>query len=562
MVRLDVLKVLVILPLLLMTVACADELGDVAGSQPGQAIPTRFGDEAPQVGGQAPQPSGAGQGAGAGTNDEGQGSGGAHGGGAQVPPANPPTGSPAEQGLSCLEIYEAVSDCYDAYYACAAPCQDEACAAPCEQSYNTCYDANLAQGSPTGQGEFQGLRECEETNYQACYDEGGVVFNDCSSSCSDQACADACGAEATAVLQSCMVQACQTHYAQCGVQLTPPSSGASDDPGQGSTPDSGGQPAPSAQGVSCGELYACEDACNGNQTCGQACYDSGTETAKSQWTSLIMCGQAQCDGFVANAAEYKMCLQQFCPDQYGLCFSGGAGGGGSPGPGPGQGSGSTCGEGYQCIQSCYGTSFTEAAFYTCVDGCYDALSPQGYDLMTNLKGCIDVQCANVPGSINNYYQCVEDFCPSQHSACMNQGAGTGGGTPGGAPPTGGALNSCNDIYEAVMGVCVPAYSTCSSACADEPCADACGADFDACMVEQESKAPASAATQFQELTQCRVTHYEACYAQSEDTWNTCVSSCTPGDAACEQTCADSANDTYEGCLQVQCSMEYQTCGLL
>ena len=97
----------------------------------------------------------------------------------------PPADTPSDTGLSCQEIYAEVGTCYQAYYDCASPCQDQACADACEETYWGCFDAKVAEGSTQGQSEFNSGRAGEDQNYQACYAKGGVVYNECAEQCSD-----------------------------------------------------------------------------------------------------------------------------------------------------------------------------------------------------------------------------------------------------------------------------------------------------------------------------------------------------------------------------------------
>ena len=223
----------------------------------------------------------------------------------------PNGGSPADSdevddlntGLSCSEVYDLIGECYAVYYDCASACEDQACGDACGASYNACHDSQVALGSPQAQTDFNALRLCEDTHWDACYADGGEVYESCASSCADQACADACGEDANVVLQNCMVDACAAEFATCGVTVDAP---APDSGGSGSGAGS------SELGISCGELYECEDGCNGSQVCGQACYDSGSPTAQQQWTDLILCGNANCGGQTSSATQYKACLQQEC----------------------------------------------------------------------------------------------------------------------------------------------------------------------------------------------------------------------------------------------------------
>ena len=49
------------------------------------------------------------------------------------------------------------------------------------------------------------------------------------------------------------------------------------------------------------------------------------------------------------------------------------------------------------------------------------MSPTAQGLMDALVQCTNFECANVPGSFENYLKCQKDFCPGQYSACMNDG---------------------------------------------------------------------------------------------------------------------------------------------
>lgn len=342
--------------------------------------------------------------------------------GTTPPPTSNPNPAAGDPGVSCADTYQAVSACYDAYYECSAPCQDQACADACKPAYETCFNAEVAKASQEGKQDFEDLRACEDTHWQSCYDKGGEVFNSCSSSCSDDACVDACADEATAVLQSCMSTQCQSEYDRCGLldEVSEP---------ENSNPQDTPPANPGATGdTACGQLYACEDACNGDFDCGKNCYDSADANAQQHWNELIQCGQTECNNQVDNAAQYKACLQQKCGSEYATCFDPSVAGStpdpsnppaGAPGTGP-SGTG-TCSGGYDCILNCYGVATSEQEFYACVDGCDAKMSLTAKGLMDALAQCTNVQCAGVPGSFENYLKCQKDFCPNEYNACMNDG---------------------------------------------------------------------------------------------------------------------------------------------
>ena len=467
------------------------------------------------------------------------------------------TASP-DAGLTCLEVYNAVSACYTVYYECAGLCQDQGCADVCEADYSDCFQSELSLGSPSAQEQFGALRACEESVYQDCYDEGLVLYNDCSESCADDACVQACGAQANDILQTCMVEACATEYGVCGVSTQTENTAPNDGAGTGST--GGGDTGSSGSGgsthsLNCGELYECEDACNGNQACGQACYDRGTDQAQAQWTSLIQCGQSMCDGLVSNAAEYRDCLEYYCSAQYNTCFSNAENA--TPG-GTGSQAGATCGDGYACVQECYITSTNQNSFYVCVDTCYASMSSEAVALMDNLVSCSNIQCSDVPGSIENYYRCQQDFCPSQYNACVEHTISNSVENGSSNEP---GHTSCIEIHEGILEMCVPAHSECLAACTTDSCAQTCGEDMETCIDGQQVGAPASAVENFQAMYQCRQANYEACYNEANAAYMACVDVCGETDTACQNACNTEATSVYEGCFSSRCASEYSACGL-
>ena len=376
-----------------------------------------------------------------------------------------------DTGLSCSEIFDEVAVCGGVYETCLDNCQDQACADQCYTNFSSCADLKVADGTALAQSQYNDMTACEQTNYDSCYAEGGVVYEGCAASCGDEACTQGCNEDATATFLTCLEGVCASFYNICGVDITPEQSGNDGTGGTGGG-TGGGTTVPDAGNDNldpggCGALYECEDACDGNAACGQACYNAGSDTAKMQWNSLITCGEQQCNGNVTNAAQYKVCLQQSCTELYNTCFDtnltpgtgGGTGTGGVTGPG-------SCAEGYFCIQDCYQSSFDETSFYVCVEGCYASLSPEGNTAMDALTACTDVQCAGVPGDLNNFFQCHQDMCPSQYAACVGSSGGGGGVTP---PLSGSCAGNC--------GAGSPDGCYCDNLCSQygDCCADICDA---------------------------------------------------------------------------------------
>lgn len=382
-----------------------------------------------------------------------------------------------DTGWSCSQIFDEVAVCGGVYETCLDTCQDQACADQCYTNFSSCADLKVADGTVLAQSQYNDMTACEQTNYDACYGEGGVVYEGCAGACADEACAEGCNEPATAAFLGCLEGVCGSFYSICGVDITPEVSG---NDGTGGTGGNGGGDTTVPEDNSgsldpggCGALYDCEDSCDGNTACGQACYNAGTDTAKMQWNSLITCGESECNGNVTNAAQYKVCLQQNCTELYNTCFETTMTPGDGTGTGTGTGTGGvtgpgSCAEGYGCIKTCYDSSMDETTFYVCVETCYAALSPEGNAAMDTLTACTDVQCAGVPGDLNNFYQCHQDMCPTQYAACVGTSGGGGGGSV--APPTGGSCaGNC--------GSGAPEGCYCDDLCSQygDCCADICDA---------------------------------------------------------------------------------------
>jgi hypothetical protein len=269
-----------------------------------------------------------------------------------------------------------------------------------------------------------------------------------------------------------------------------------------------------------------------------------------------------CDGMVSGAEQYRQCLQSMCTDLFNTCFADASSGG----SGPTSYGDSSCYDGYTCVQGCYATATDEASFYGCVEGCYSTMDTEAHSLMDELVDCSQVECANVPGSIDNYYRCIEDFCPSEYEVCMDDVAGipsdSGSSQPGAGSGGDTSQNAtCLDIHESVLAICVPAFSNCSAACNNDACMQACNDDIVACIEEQKEPAPANEVANFDAVLSCRTNNYQTCYEQANQDFTECNGACSSGDSACQSACNEQADQTYESCFTVECASEYQACGI-
>ena len=311
---------------------------------------------------------------------------------------------------SCSAIYEAVGRCSESFVECQRACVTDSCESDCQTTFEGCAASEVNQGSADGQRGFEAVYECERSAYASCYEQGGDRYDACSQSCGDDACRETCSETATQLLRSCMSTQCESAYLACGLPLVaaPSDSNGPTNPGNPAQP-----PQTGGSDQSCEALYVCEDACRGDRNCGQTCYDQASESARQQWTRLIECGQQLCDvESVVDSASYRACLESRCNDRYQECF-------GTTGQPPVSGGGTqACGDGYSCIRTCYDSASDEASFRSCVGTCTQSMTSQALALLDTLKACIDQQCMNVPGSVDNYYQCHRDFCPNEYNACL------------------------------------------------------------------------------------------------------------------------------------------------
>ena len=188
------------------------------------------------------------------------------------------------------------------------------------------------------------------------------------------------------------------------------------------------------------------------------------------------------------------------------------------------------------------------------------MNPQGKALMDSLTSCADAECYDVPGSLANYYKCIEDFCTSQYMACIDQPASTPSPEPGPEAQVGHA--SCLAIDDAVKALCDTGYGTCIEGCADQGCADACADEANACVDSQLAQAlDPNDAADYEAVLGCWSTHYEACYAEGGEVFEGCLASCTQDEASCKQSCNTPAMDAYAQCYAQVCANAYALCGI-
>jgi len=78
---------------------------------------------------------------------------------------------------------------------------------------------------------------------------------------------------------------------------------------------------------------------------------------------------------------------------------------------------------------------------------------------------------------------------------------------------------------------------------------------------RESRGNPSDAADYEAVLGCWSAHYDTCYAEGGEVYESCLAACTDSDDACSQACNEPAMDTYAGCYDVACAEVYATCGI-
>ena len=349
---------------------------------------------------------------------------------AQEEPAggNDGTGSGTATGLSCKEIYDAVSVCGSTYERCAAPRTEQACADGCYATLTTCIDGAVAQGSDLGQAQFDAIVACEETHFNTCYEEADGVFNSCAGLCR-------CGLPKQLRKPGQRNLAVLHEFRVFGILRS-----LRRQPGPGG-PRRLGYREWNRWRLGLGRRRFRLGWRGGGRSSGRPACLWRTVRVRGQlqresvlWPGVLRCGigpgedamecpdhlrESACNGNVSSAEQYKLCLQNDCTDLYNTCF------GTSSFPVRREGAveqprdSGTCGSGYGCIQDCYSTAFDELDFFGCVEICYAQMSPASVAVMDNLTACTDVQCAGGGGSLEDYFQCPAN--PMSHAIrCLHE----------------------------------------------------------------------------------------------------------------------------------------------
>jgi len=359
-------------------------------------------------------------------------------GGALTPPSTPdapsdpvvPAPSPAEDTLTCNEIFGCFGDC--------------------TAGDSDCFDACYNEGSARAQQGVQGISECirdtgcetQECIQESCAEQiefcdsddrpaaqdpvdpapapGGdtlscnevfACFNECAEG--DRACTDRCfergtpsGQQAVSSIgaciqangcqeQTCIDQNCQAEIAVCDA-------------------DSGGPaaPSPAADGLTCNQIYGCFDQCRGDRACVDVCFEQGSALGQRAVQDISQC-------ISVNGCQDEACARFNCADQIAFCDAqdgpdaGNAPGNGAPGDGA-PGGALTCVEVFQCSQTC------APGDQLCARDCYDRGTAQGRDEADAVAMCVQ----------NN--QCRDDACARASCAPEIQACETPDG--GGAQP--------------------------------------------------------------------------------------------------------------------------------
>ncbi len=175
--------------------------------------------------------------------------------------------------------------------------------------------------------------------------------------------------------------------------------------------------------ASCAQVYNCLVDCDSsNQSCTDACVDSGSPTALFQLDNLLLCMDSSGCGDDLN------CIYDHCWDQIATCF-------------PQPTGDLSCGEILDCFDGCaYGAQ-------NCTQNCYWSGTLEGQRLLDAIFNCYEAQCQ--PGD----NACLNSVCRDQIEECFYGPAGTA---------------TCGSSYMCMM--------SCPDESAGEVCIDECYLD--------------------------------------------------------------------------------------
>ena len=66
--------------------------------------------------------------------------------------------------------------------------------------------------------------------------------------------------------------------------------------------------------ATCGDVWTCWEACGGDATCQDACYDQGDAEAQSLFDALMACAEA-------NGCQNMQCILINCPGDANACWA-------------------------------------------------------------------------------------------------------------------------------------------------------------------------------------------------------------------------------------------------
>ena len=350
-------------------------------------------------------------------------------------------------------------------------------------------------------------------------------------------------------------------------------------------------------GLTCNEIYTCFNECaNREQSCMDACYNSGTSRAQAAVQAISECLQA-------NECQDEPCVQQNCANQIATCDaqdepantgspsapgdqgnSGNSGAPGFPGNGGGVGGGNrggnagggvgdlVCNDIFACYAAC------GQGDQNCISQCYDRGTASGRRAIDGVGACIDAnQCQDSA--------CVTENCTNQVRICDNDDGVERLSQPNGRDLTCNEIERCfgscapddercndtcynsgsPDARQALssIGACIRSFNCQTEACIQNNCAD----QVNACANNQPSAAPANpgggAGGNGQQLS-CNgiIECFRTCDQDNRECLDACYNRGNPdGQQAMSAlgTCSTQHECQHQACLEANCAPQVQAC---
>jgi hypothetical protein len=152
--------------------------------------------------------------------------------------------------------------------------------------------------------------------------------------------------------------------------------------------------------LSCEQVFACFDACNGSASCEKQCTDSGTPAALASFSLFTSCSNTQACGVELVAGPtggYIACVYRFCLSEYQGCFGTLVAGTQS------------CAQMLTCMNGCQPTD------NVCLKACGESGTLAAQLEYFDILACGERSCPGKTGA--EWASCVNATCTAELAAC-------------------------------------------------------------------------------------------------------------------------------------------------